>query len=129
MSGALPEDLRSFIVDHISSVVQLEALLLLRRTGTEWTVEALARELRIDSNATAEQLAGLCSGGLIAHVPDPPRYRYAPRDDALERLVARMAGAYDDRRVTVISLIYSAPRDHLRVFADAFRFRRDDSDG
>ena len=47
LNNDLPAECRAFILEHIGSVVQLEALLLLRRSATAWTVEALARELRV----------------------------------------------------------------------------------
>lgn len=128
MSGELPADLSAFLTEFISSVVQLEALLLLRRTGSEWTAEALARELRIEAQPAIEQLADLCHRGLVECRETPTRFRYAPRHAEHEALIERLGRAYEDRRVSVIGVIYSAPRPTLRVFADAFRFRKDDDD-
>jgi hypothetical protein len=55
----------------------------------------------------------------------PPRYRYAPATAEQERVVEDLARCYNERRVSVITLIYSKPRDHIRSFANAFRIRED----
>jgi hypothetical protein len=129
MSGEISDQCRAFILDNIGSVVQLEALLLLRRSGTPSTVDALARELRIEPNGALEQLTMLWRRGLLERLDNPERDAYAPRTPAAAACVDALAAAYDDRRVTVISLIYSRPQDTVRVFADAFRLRKDEDDG
>jgi len=130
LGNDLPPALRAFIVDSIGSVVQLEALLLLRRSGSEWTLEALRRELRIERDGAAAQLDALVSAGLAAaSAGGEPAYRYAPASAERRRLVDELAAAYEDRRVTVIGVIYSKPADTIRTFADAFRLRKDEDDG
>jgi hypothetical protein len=44
---------------------------------------------------------------------------------ALDAAVAQLAKDYAERRVSVITLIFSKPVDKLRTFADAFRLRKD----
>jgi hypothetical protein len=129
MSGELSTQCRAFILENIGSVVQLEALLLLRRSGVAWTVQALARELRVEPSGALEQLTTLWRRGLLDRLENPERYAYAPRTPATAACVDALAAAYEDRRVTVISLIYSRPQDTVRVFADAFRLRKDEDDG
>ena len=46
-------------------------------------------------------------------------------DPELDQAVVRLAKDYAERRVTVITLIFSKPVDKLRTFADAFRLRKD----
>jgi hypothetical protein len=126
----LPPELRAFILDNISSVAQLEALLLLRRSGTEWTLDALHRELRVEREGAAAQLTALVRSGLASmRAGAEPAYRYAPREKRAADLVDALAAAYEDRRVTVIGTIYSRPSDTIRSFADAFRLRKDEDDG
>jgi hypothetical protein len=126
MSGDLSERCRAFILDNIGSVVQLEALLLLQRSGTPWSVEAMARELRVEPSGALVELGELLQRGLVQR--DGRDFRYAPANEATAACVAELAEAYQDRRVTVITLIYSRPRDPVRVFADAFRIRKEDDD-
>lgn len=107
--------------------MQLEMLLLLHREPTRlWTAADIARELRIDSAWSGQQLQLLVARRLLAVVDaKTPSYRYeSASSDAIA--VDSLARAYADRRVRVIGMIYSKPAETLRNFADAFRFRRDD---
>lgn len=127
----LSEQVRGFIARHITSVVQLETLLLLEDApAREWTADEVAAALRIDPTWASSQMEGLCQQGLAERIGDAPRYRYAPHDDPTRQAVAALAQAYQERRVTVITLIFSKPpeppkTDGVRVFADAFRLRKD----
>jgi len=126
MAEPLAPDVETFILEHISSVVQLESLLLLYGAADrDWDAESLSRELRIDMDASAAQLADLHEQGFL-QTDAGRRFRYAPTSVELRRGVEMLAKAYQDRRVAVISLIYSKPSDTIRVFADAFRIRKGD---
>ena len=128
LGSDLPDECRAFILEHIGSVVQLEALLLLRRSGQPWTVEALARELRVEPNGAIVPLTDLRRRGLLRRLRDPERFEYAPGTAETARCVDLLDAAYQDRRVTVINLIYSRPQDAIRSFADAFRLRPDEDE-
>jgi hypothetical protein len=132
VNGAgISKSVQSFIAERIRSVIELEALLLLQADPSRgWTPEDLGRELRINPAFAAAELADLASGGLIAALPDAPsRYHYAPRTPDLDAGARELAVAYVSRRVTVIQLIFAKPPDPVRNFADAFKFRKDDSRG
>ena len=123
----LPSHVKTFLMEHIDSVLQLELLLLLQADPQrQWRAADLAQELRIDPAWAAAQLDDLCSRGLIECQFGPPAsYRYAPRSAELDRTVADVAETYAARRVSVIGLIFSKPIDRIRTFADAFRIRKD----
>jgi predicted ArsR family transcriptional regulator len=122
---------QAFIAEHVDSVMQLEVLLLLHgRPQTEFSAADIADQLRIDRGWVEGQLDNLCSRGLLACSDAPPRgYRYAPKSPESASAVAELARAYADRRVTIISMIFSKPPSSIRTFADAFRLRKDRSDG
>ena len=62
----IPGDLRDFILRHIDSVAQLEALLLLRANPNEgWDIEQTAARLYVEQGEVAEALARLCADGLL----------------------------------------------------------------
>ena len=127
----IPQDVRSLINDHIESVAQLEALLLLQaHPQQDFPAAEVGKELRIEPNWAAEQLTHLCARGLAACLDagpgNLPVFRYGPRSVEIDRAVAGLARAYADRRVSVITLIFSKPVDKLRSFTDAFKLRRDD---
>lgn len=134
-----PTHVQAFVASHIDSVVQLEVLLVFCASpDREWMPESLARELRIDPAWVDNQLARLCQQGLLHRTAETPHsYQYRPQTPALHQAVTDLAKAYADRRVTVISLIYSkppaapsaAPADPLKSFSDAFRLRKDNRNG
>lgn len=121
----------SFLGDHIDSVLELELLLLLRAAPARaWTAADLATELKIDPAFAGEQLAKFSQRGFLARVDgSDPAYRYAPQSTQLDDSVAAVAAAYTTYRVTIIGLIFSKPTSNLKSFADAFRIRKDKSDG
>ena len=125
--NGLPDDIRQFIRENISSVAKLEVLLLLRtKRDQEFTPAAVARELYTTPDMTASQLAEMHSQGLLAAIDAGERsYRYQPRTPELSRIVDDLATIYQERRVTVITAIYSEPVDKVRTFADAFRLRKE----
>lgn len=55
---------------------------------------------------------------------DPLRYRYGPASPEAARAVQLLDRLYIERRVTIITLIFSKPIDTIKDFADAFRIRK-----
>lgn len=129
MAGnGLPADVVELIAQHIVSIEQLEILLLFRaRSEESWTAKQVSQELRTAELSATEHLARLHACGFVQHSSDGA-FAYAPASEALRRAVDGLATAYAERRYTVIDLIFAKPIDKLHVYANAFRFRRDDSD-
>ncbi len=119
----IPDDVRDFILRHIDSVAQLEALLLLRRTpGENWTVTTTAQRLYTGEEEVAEVLARLTEGGLLSCAEGV--FRYDCQSSELREVVDRLADAYARHLIPVTNMIHSKPR-RTREFADAFKFRKD----
>jgi len=113
-----------FLTEHITSVSQLELLLLLRTNlQSEWTVRDLARELRVDEAWATAQLGIFVEQGVVS-VASPLKFSYQPANKELEQDVAAVAQAYLVNRVSVIEFIYGRPNQSMRAFADAFRVRK-----
>jgi hypothetical protein len=127
---SLPKDVQRFIADHITSVVVLEALLLLfAHPGRAWTAAELGAELRVDAGWTDRELAELSRRGVIrrregASAGEPAQYTY-PEDAPTKETLAQLAECYQERRVSVISLIFAKPAEAIQTFADAFNLRKD----
>ena len=120
------EALRAFIRKHISSVEQVEVLLLLYRTSPrEWSAVTVGRELRIDPVSAARRLADFHEQGLVSvRVTDEAiLYWYEGSSPADDRMIAELDREFRDRRTSLISLIFASPSDDLQAFADAFRLR------
>ena len=129
--AALPPRVQRFLEAHIESIEKLEVLLLLRNQPARiWTAGAVAQELRIMEASASGRLEDLCARGLIVcEAGTPPPYRFAPRLSEDSQAVTELAATYAQRRVSVISFIFSKPTDRLKSFADAFRLKKGPSDG
>lgn len=123
----LADDIQRFIAENISSVAQLEVLLLLKAHPQQsWNADEVATALYAGSTLLADELAAWRSRGLLEVAPDrPDAYRFAPRTPDMAAVVETLEEAYKNRRVSVITAIYSKPVDKIRTFADAFRIRKE----
>ena len=125
MSNDFPTDVRQFIGQNIESLAQLESLLLLRRDAQQtWSSAALAKILYITPEMAAILLLDLARRGFATSVGDG--YRYQVKSEDVDRAIGQLARLYEDRRVAVISAIYSKPLDKVQTFADAFRLRKEE---
>ncbi|MPZ73131.1 MAG: hypothetical protein GEU74_07855 [Nitriliruptorales bacterium] len=120
--------MQQFIAEHVSSVAQLEVLLLMHgEPDVPRTADDLAESLRIDRDWAAAELKGLHSKGLVAPSDGPPGgYCYMPHDEPTATAVDALAKVFSTHRVSVITLIFSKPDDAVASFADAFKLRKDD---
>ncbi|MBW3541352.1 MAG: hypothetical protein KY476_13880 [Planctomycetes bacterium] len=127
MADEFSDDVKQFLSEHISSVAQLEVLLLLRaQREREWTASEVSKALYTTPDMAAEQLAELAGRGLLARGDGAEtKYRYWPASPELDAQAGLLDTAYKERRVAVITAIYSQPLDKVRTFADAFRLRKD----
>ncbi len=128
---AIPNHVVGFVVEHVSSVIQLEVLLLLHaHRERTYTPTELGRELRVNADWVEEQVQTLVSNGVLVSVGESPRrYQYNPRTRELGEATDDLARVYEERRVSVITLIFNKPTDKAQSFADAFRIRKDDGRG
>lgn len=125
MPGEFPDHVRIFIEKNINSVEQLEVLLLLRQDPErEWTSDSVSQALYTPTAAAEKRLADLVSRHIAARDDLRQCFFYQPSPE-LGTIIDDLATVYRDRRVAVISLIYSKPSDHVQAFADAFKFRKD----
>ena len=125
MDDPVPLALRAFLLEHIDSVAQLEALLLLRREAKPLPVASIAGALYVPEAVAAEELAALRERGLLmAEEGREPAYRYAPATPETAAMVDLLAATYARALIPVTNIVHGNPL-RLRRFADAFRFRKD----
>jgi hypothetical protein len=118
----IPGDIRDFILRHIDSIAQLEALLLLRAdSGQTWNVARVAARLYTGENEIKDVLAQLCADGLLSCKDDVFQFECSPEAEAM---VDRLAGVYRHHLIPETNLIHTKPR-RIREFANAFKFRKD----
>jgi hypothetical protein len=122
---------RRFILESVHSVEQLEVLLLLHRDPARWwTAAQVSAELYTSLPSADNRLRDLAARKLVvAELTDPPRYRFEPGNEEACGLVGLLAETYRERRVTVITLVFSKPQDAIRDLADAFRIGKGRTDG
>jgi hypothetical protein len=127
MATDFPAEIDQFIGQHIESLAQLETLLLLRRDPTRvWTCADLSRQLYVTPDVCTGIIIDLERRGFIlrdAANTDLVRYRSAGA--VTDQLINQLASLYQQRRVAVITQIYSKPVKKVQTFADAFRLRRE----
>lgn len=123
MSEPLPAELREFLENHIDSIAQLEALLLLRDTpGIVWDVQAVARRLYVGEPEALFALAHLATHSLIKH--SEGRFTFDPTSQELSRGVALLAEYYRAYLIPITNLVHSKP-GRIQQFADAFKLKKD----
>jgi predicted ArsR family transcriptional regulator len=121
--NGIAEPVRRFLSAHISSIEQLEVLVLLRTTASrEWSAAEVSRELGSSVMSIQDRLGDLAARGILVVREAGPQlvYRYAPASDETRAIIDGLAQAYRERRLTVVNLIYSRPASDARVFSEAF---------
>jgi DNA-binding IclR family transcriptional regulator len=124
VSSGLPEPIARFIERYVESLDYLEILFLLHRSDSAPTCAEVAQALRLERNAVATYLDAMVRDGLADKSNDPePRFTF--KGGALDAEVRALEHAYSERRVAVLTAIFTRPNDRVRLFADAFRIKKD----
>lgn len=126
MAGAagIPGDVKRFVDRCVTSVEQLELLLLLRREPERrWNAEEAALKLHTATHSVGVRFAELVSGKLAARDGDAVHYAASREIDAVVEQLERFYGTH---RTRIIGMIFDKPAGPVRDFADAFRLRKDD---
>jgi hypothetical protein len=126
-SDPIPDELRRFVLTSIPSVPYLEAMLLLQRApaDSQWSASDIARRLYIPEQKAAQLLEALCESGVAARVEGAAAYHYRPADTALGETVQQLELLYARHLLEITSLIHNRPDKRARLFADAFRWKKD----
>lgn len=128
VSEELPEIVRKFILERITSVEQIAVLLfLITHSQRKWTTAEISQELRSTEASIQKRILDLRSSGVLSPKMDPGE----PLDSAaiaegLSEPVRALLEAFRLRPNRVIDLIYSRPNESLKAFADAFKIRKDE---
>jgi len=114
-SGEISTELEKFTHANITSIEQLEILLLLfEENDRAWSPTDVAARLYIQPDSARDRLTDLANKGLATCRLDPePRYQYTNSDGRRHLLVRELLEAYRIRRVAIISLVFSIDEDRL----------------
>lgn len=123
--GAVSERLRAFLEQRLSSLDQIEVVMLLRSDpDRSWTAPEVAAALGTAPEPAAMRLFLLASGGLLVFEPSAiPRYRYGGVDAETGSMLQELSEVLAVNREAVLAALHS-PRDPLRSFSDAFKLKK-----
>jgi len=121
----LPPRVVEFVRAHVSSLLQLEALLLIVESGRKQRTAAdVSAEMYLPEATVAQWLDGYVDLGFCDRVDDAYRL---PDDAAIFDLLTEVADTYVRRKVSVGRLVFGPPVEDPKIaLADAFRLRKDD---
>jgi hypothetical protein len=124
--GNIPERIRKFIRDHVSSVEQLEILQYLINISPRMeTSDAIAQALYLSPESTERQLHRFYEKRLIdCQEGTPDRYGIIDKFSQTGAQLQDLSKCYRERRVSVINEIFSNPISTLQSFADAFIIKK-----
>lgn len=118
----VPDDIRDFILKHIASVAQIEALLLIWATPEKrWGVPQIAARIYNSETETAKALEGLCADGLLERKDDT--FGLNISEEVVE-IIGRLREAYARHLIPVTAVIHSKSRGP-HSSAETRRARRD----
>lgn len=103
MSDAIiPPEVRAFVMEQVDSVVEMEAMLLLRKHGDRlWSARELAPLLYISQAQAQQLLESLASKGVVTD-----NFRYQPATPQQGGLIDALAQAYKTSLLTLTELIH-----------------------
>ena len=122
-----PEELRTFIREHIADVDAAELLLQLARAPErEYDVQSLLADLKptaISEPTALRHLTAFEELGLVQSAGGGS-YRYSPSSPQIADAVRALMRVYNARPVTMVRMIYALRDEKIRSFADAFRIKK-----
>jgi hypothetical protein len=123
VNDVIPPDVREFIIRHIDTVSELEALLILRASPEDtWGIGRIAARVYAAEREIATVLERFAAEGFLERSGET--YRYQCKDPAADRTIGELARSYASHLIAVTNMIHSKPRS-MRSFSDAFRLRKD----
>ena len=124
---AFSEELERFIAAEITSLEQLEILLLLSGNPHKWwTAVGVYEVIKSSVQSVLDRLNEMVDRGILRKEADNEvRFQFKPTNDAVWNITSELRDAYKERSVKVVQAIYSKPPDAVQEFARAFRVRKE----
>jgi hypothetical protein len=123
----IPEEVKHFLVDHIDSIAELEAVLFLREhRDRRWSCGSVAERIYLSEEVTASWLVKLTNKGFItADGMSPATFRYELHNQAQALLVDRLAEVYAKYVVPVTELVHKKSLRNIEGLSEAFKFKKE----
>ncbi|RYZ87241.1 MAG: hypothetical protein EOP04_12170 [Proteobacteria bacterium] len=126
MDDPFPTELKEFLKNHLSSVEQVEILLLLfRNREKSWSIVEIDARIRTDPSSIKIRLQGLMRDGLVIARTDADldKFQFSENIENL-RGCQLLDDFYPSYSTRIIELMFSGPSECIRDLADAFRIRK-----
>ncbi len=127
MTEDFPAACKAFLSAHISSVADLQVILLLHAHRDRlWTAAEVGQRLATNNEMAVFQLQKFRDHGLLVSSSDSSNntFQFNP-SSPFDSAITQLGELYNERPVRVIAEIYAGPMDKARTFADSFRLRKD----
>jgi hypothetical protein len=134
MDDSISAEVRAFLLEHVHSYEQLEALILMQQhPALDWTADSLGERLRISTESAGEALHQMWTRLLLDCTSGSP-LRYRLRSADVRSAVQSIADLYTQNRLAVIGLMNANAIERVRTgamrdFANAFVFGQRKKDG
>ena len=127
MSDLIPDEVKRFLVDHIDSIAELEAVLFLREHRVRsWSCTLVADRIYSSEEVTVCLLLNLTKKGLLtADGTMPALFRYRPCTQVVAQLLDQVAEVYAKYLVPVTDLVHKKSRRNIEGLAEAFKFKKE----
>lgn len=121
----LPEDVVQFLIDHIDTVPQLEAVILMRDTAPQaWTADDVARRVYVSADEAMRVLQHLERAKLIVALPEGEGRVFAA-DGPHAATLATLIAVYRRHVVRVAQVIHAKASPGVLAFARAFQIKKE----
>ena len=118
----VPDEVREFILQHIASVAQIEALLLIWSSPEErWSLPRIAARIYTGETETGKALDGLSANGLVFCLNGVFRLNASAEN---VEMIRRLQEVYARYLIPVTDIIHSKSRNTLST-PEAFRLQQD----
>lgn len=123
----IPSSVKEFLHKYIDSVDKLEILRVISsQPSAHFTSLSLAKTLNAPVEEIERHLAALQSHTLLTTTgTDPVAWKYGAGSPEIDQQLQALMKTYLERPVTLIKLVSDNQRK-LRLFADAFRLKKED---
>jgi hypothetical protein len=118
MTSEIPAEVRQFVTQHISSLHQIEILLLVSAApDCQWSVEGVNKALASNTTIVAGLMEDLVEAGILQRSCTLPLYVYAPKTAELRIQITALNAIYKSKRHKIVELIYPQPSDPAASFS------------
>jgi hypothetical protein len=127
-NGAIPEEVKQFLLKNIDSIAQWEGLLLLRAEPRKARdVKSVARDLYITEQEAFSLLSQLVTRGIliVAEPQSSALYQYQPNSPELDKIIGLTADLYRRSVIPITHIIHTKSKNRVQEFADAFKITKD----